>query len=143
MTPEVDERVETVITIMTTDTSDGDIEYLSSAYQRADRYGLYDKSNGWGVHTSPEVEDIHDLTDVSREDRFAILQTLQEQLGDDYELKFISLEKIIRITDLEVNDDDLKEFRQMKALEKLTNQEIQVLGLLPIQIYIKTKYHNA
>lgn len=123
-----------VITVIRYKDYDDDYVYVASNEPRA--YGdIY-------INESYDIEGAKDFVDDSVETIANVYNQFQdENPGRDCEVVRITTETTIE--EIMEDDDTFKELRQKTALAKLTEKEIQALGLTSIAVYVKTKYHNA
>lgn len=87
--------------------------------------------------------DAYDFTMESDEAKWKAISavTLHHcEIGESVE--FVYIKKSIEIEN-ETNNEFLKELMVRAALEKLSEKEIKVLGIMNLFTYIKTKYHES
>ena len=118
------------------------------------RYKYYDGEYVYvgGLHTGnydvPSIADAYsfeDAMDFSEQPKELITQ-IYDQFQNENEERDVELVRITvktTVEDITEDDEEFKELRQKSALAKLTERDIKALGLVPIAVYIKTKFHNA
>lgn len=89
-----------------------------------------------------EFPDAMDFVNESKESILEAYLTFQRE-NREHVVELAKVTVQYTVEDVLENDQDLKELQQQIALSKLSEQDIKVLGLLPIAIYIKTKFHNV
>lgn len=69
-----------------------------------------------------------------------IVEALDELSDYGYETKLFELEITYRLKEINTFQDDFLEIRKYNALEKLSEEEIKMLGLQNDAVYLKLKY---
>lgn len=124
----------TLTTIRFLDTGDGEYVYMGEPYRSS--------LNQLVAGTEYELESAHDLSTFTKAEQFELLLSFQDTFcTQDCEL--VRLIITTEVEDLMEEDDEMRELRQKRALDKLTVRDIEVLNLMKIHTYLKTKYHNA
>lgn len=122
-----------ITTIRFTD-SDGDFVYLESAYP--------DHDGDMRVSSCYRINEAMDLSSMTQESIFEMYQAFQSYYADEA-CEVVRITVKTTVENLFEDNDEYKETRQRVALKKLNDQDIKILNLTNLAVYIKTKYHNA
>lgn len=113
---------------------DGDYVYVSGVNDH-DYSELY-------VYDAYTLEDAMNFDGEGEERLMDVCQAFQTQ-HDDKDCEIVRITTTTVIEDIMEDSETFKELRQKNALAKLSEKEIKALNLVPIAVYIKTKFHNA
>lgn len=101
-----------------------------------------------GAYDEPHIDDVYsfdEAMDFDEQPKEIITRTYEqyqkENEGRDVELVRITVKTTVE--DITEDDEEFKELLQKSALAKLSERDIKALGLVPIAVYIKTKFHNT
>lgn len=101
-----------------------------------------------GVYDEPHLDDVYsfeeamDFGDQPKELITQVYDQYQKE-NDEREVELVRITVKTTVEDITEDDEEFKELRQKSALAKLSERDIKALGIVPIAVYIKTKFHNA
>lgn len=101
-----------------------------------------------GVYDEPHLDDVYsfeeamDLSDQPKELITQVYDQYQKE-NEEREVELVRITVKTTVEDITEDDEEFKELRQKSALAKLSERDIKALGIVPIAVYIKTKFHNA
>lgn len=114
--------------------TDGDYVYVSRVSDNHE--------GGYYINVAYNLDEAYDFVNTDKEELMKILEGFQDYY-DDMDCEVVKITIRTTTEDIMMDDPEFKELRQKHALDKLTEKEIKALGLVPIAVYIKTKFHNA
>lgn len=101
--------------------------------------GNYD---GLNIADAYSFEDAMDFGEQPKELITQVYDQYQKE-NDERDVELVRITVKTTVEDITEDDEEFKELRQKSALAKLSERDIKALGLVPIAVYIKTKFHNA
>lgn len=117
---------------------------------------FYERRRGDGNDTKGEmlhhhtrwafVEDIRDATNLDilkTEDAMKLFYDIKDALIKDEEIELVDLELTMEYHRVEFDADSEREYLREKALNKLSIDEIEALGINNLAIYSKLKNYNT
>lgn len=113
---------------------DDEYVYVGGLYN-----GQYDTPSITGVY---EFDDAMDFSEQPKEHIVQVYDQFQNE-NEERDVELVRITVKTTIEDITEDDEEFKELRQKSALAKLTERDIKALGLVPIAVYIKTKFHNS
>lgn len=122
-----------ITTIRFTD-SDGDFVYLESTYP--------DHDGDMRVTSCYRINEAMDLSGMDQDHIFDVYQAFQSYYEDTV-CEVVKITVKTTVENLFEDNDEYRETRQRVALKKLNEDDIKILNLTNLAVYIKTKYHNS